>query len=333
MRRDGFRICSIGCGRLANSMHGPSLALYRQRHPAVQLAACCDTDAGKAAQFKERFGYDAGYTGVAEMLDAERPDAVTLVVPPSGTAALAVAVIDKGYAVLMEKPPGLTAEETRSIISAARKTGVATRVAFNRRYMPITVGLRELLSVEPRARLDHVHCDFYRVGRTDADFSTTAIHPVDIVRFLAGEDYASVRFTYVPRARPAVGDIFLECRFRSGCRAHIAICPAAGTEMERLTLNAGGTTWLVDLPGVEPVDPPGTILQFHRGERTTSITEADLGGGMDVWERTGFYGENATFFDDLQAGRRPAGGVEDSLQSVEIAECIRAGKDHYGERE
>jgi predicted dehydrogenase len=267
------------------------------------------------------------------MLDAERPDAVTLVVPPAVTASLAVAVIDKGYAVLMEKPPGLTASETRSIISAALKTGAATRVAFNRRYMPVTVRLRELLCAEPRARLDHINLDFYRVGRTDADFSTTAIHAVDTVRFLAGEDYASVRFTYVPRARPAVGDILLECRFRSGCRAHIAICPEAGTEMERLTLNAGGRTWLVDLPGVEPVDPPGAILQFVRGERTASITEADLGGGRDVWERTGFYGENATFFEALQAGRRPDGVVEDSLQSVEIAECIRARKDHYGERE
>jgi myo-inositol 2-dehydrogenase/D-chiro-inositol 1-dehydrogenase len=329
----GFRICSIGCGRLANSMHGPSLALYRHWHAGVQLAACCDTDAGKAARFKERFGYEASYTGVEEMLDAERPDAVTLVVPPTATAALAVAVIDKGYAVLMEKPPGLGAVETRSIISAARKTGVATRVAFNRRYMPITVRLKELLCADPGARLDHINCDFYRVGRTDADFSTTAIHAVDTVRFLAGEDYASVRFVYVPRARPAVGDIFLECRFRSGCRAHISFCPAAGTEMERLTLNAGGTTWLVDLPGVEPVDPPGAILQFVRGARTCSITEADLGGGKEVWERTGFYGENATFFDDLQAGRRPAGGVGDSLQSVEIADCIRAGKESYGERE
>ena len=325
MTPDGFGICSIGCGRLANSMHGPALALYRRQHPAVRMAACCDTDAGKAARFKESFGYGAWYTSVDEMLDAERPDAVTLVVPPAATAALAVTVIDKGYPVLMEKPPGLTCEETRSIIAAAERTGVATRVAFNRRYMPVSVRLTEILAQEPRPVLEHIHYDFYRVGRTDEDFSTTAIHAVDMTRFLAGAEYESVRFTRTRRSRPSVDDIFLDCTFVSGLRARISICPAAGVEMERLAVNARDITILADLPGWEPGDPPGGIAQYCKGVLALALTERDLGSGGEPFERLGFHAENAGFFDDLQAGRRPAGGVEETLQTVAIAAALRAG--------
>jgi myo-inositol 2-dehydrogenase/D-chiro-inositol 1-dehydrogenase len=328
-----FAICTVGCGRMASGMHGPSLAMYRKSHPDVRLAACCDVDGEKARRLKDAFGYAASYTDLDAMLDTERPDAVNLVVQPAATAAAAMRIIDKGYPLIMEKPPGLTAEETRGIIAAARRSGVATRVAFNRRYMPVSVRLVELLRQEPRFAVEHIHYDFYRVGRTDADFSTSAIHAVDMVRFLAGDDYASVSFTYRSRPRPAVGDIFLDCRFRSGCTAQLAFCPEAGIEMERLVLNARDVTFFVDLPGWEPIDPPGAIVQFVKGERTRLVAEADLGGSKELCERIGFYGENATFFDELRAGRRPAGGVEESLQAVEIADCIRREQAVYGERE
>ena len=44
-----------------------------------------------------------------------------------------------------------------------------------------------------------------RVDRRDPDFSVTAIHGIDAVRFLARSDYAHVRFRYQehPTSGPA----------------------------------------------------------------------------------------------------------------------------------
>ena len=44
-----------------------------------------------------------------------------------------------------------------------------------------------------------------RVERRDPDFSTTAIHGLDAVRYLAGADYAEARFRYreLPSSAPA----------------------------------------------------------------------------------------------------------------------------------
>jgi myo-inositol 2-dehydrogenase / D-chiro-inositol 1-dehydrogenase len=338
-----FTICSVGCGSWAREAHGPSLVRYRQDRSEVRLAACCDVEAARARRFRDDFGYGAHYTDMEAMLAAEKPSAVSLAVQPAATAALAARIIARGVPVILEKPPGLTAEETRSIIEATVRAGVPTRVAFNRRYMPLVARLVQLMRAEGNPFMGHIHLDFYRVGRTDADFSTTAIHAVDLVRFLAGADYAAVSLSYGSHPRPAIDDVFLDCTFVSGCTGRISICPGAGVAMERLAVSGGGTstsgsdkstcggnwTFLASLPGQGGEDPPGGLVQYVNGKQTATVGPEDEACTGTAVERNGFYAENAGFFDDLRAGRKPPGGVEDALQSVEIAECIRKRETLY----
>jgi predicted dehydrogenase len=226
----------------------------------------------------------------------------------------------------MEKPPGLTARETRSIIAAAENAGVATRVAFNRRYMPIVARLMEMATADGAPPLEHIELDFHRVGRKDADFSTTAIHAVDLARFIARSDYASAKLSY--QSGPGLDNVFLDCVFVSGGTARITLCPDAGLAMERVTAVARGVTFLVSLPGQDAGDARESLAQYrsdHDG-RTGAPYPADDGSAS---KRNGFFDENAGFFDELQAGRRPSGGVEDALQSVEITECMRKKRPLY----
>jgi hypothetical protein len=60
-----------------------------------------------------------------------------------------------------------------------------------------------------------------------------------------------------------------------------------------------------------------------RGERVEDLDGGTLEGARDLYMASGFYGENASFFDDLRAGRRPCGDIRSGLQSVEIADCLR----------
>ncbi len=324
-----FTICSVGCGRLATEMHGPSLALYRSRRTETRLAACCDLDAQRAARFRDSFGYEASYTDLQAMLRKERPDAVNVVVPPAMTAAVAIAVLGSGAPVIMEKPPGLTASETRQIIAAARRYGLPARVAFNRRWMPVTARLMSILAGPPAVGIEHIHYDFYRVGRTDPDFSTTAIHPIDLVRFIARSDYRSIRFLRGRSRRPLVEDLFLDCTLASGATARISCCPASGVEMERVTVSAKDLTVVAELPGWEPPDPPGGITRYESHRPGQRLSEEEIDPARMPFERLGFHDENASFFDELRAGVRPGGGVEEAMQVVQIAEAVRAGADTW----
>src|SRR5688572_23333282 len=316
-----MKLCAIGCGEHAASSHGPAQALYAARHPGFVLAACSDIDAARAESHRDRFGFARSAADPWAMLDAERPDAVVVVVSEHAMCEVASRVLERGYPLLLEKPPGRTPEEVDRMAAAAERGEVPHQVAFNRRFAPMVRAARDA-AVEIGVPLRHVHYEMTRVGRRDPDFSTTAIHGIDAVRFLAGSDYASVRFSY--RERPEIGsgvaDIFMDAVMASGATAHLAFCPNAGVVVERATLHAGGHTVFVRVPMWGGTDSPGRLEHFEGGRlRTETTGEPDA----EPFVLGGFYAEYEAFLGDLAAGRTPSPGLRESRQSVAVAERIR----------
>jgi predicted dehydrogenase len=319
----------IGCGEHAESSHGPAQARYAALHPGTELAGCCDLDAARAERHRARFGFARAYTDVMAMLETEDPDAAVLVVPDDVTAALGSRILERGVPVLIEKPPGRTVDEVDRLIAAAEAGGgvvVAHQVAFNRRFVPLVQeACRRRDALGPPCSLQHVHYEMTRVDRRDPDFSTTAIHGLDAVRFLAGADYAAARFRYqpLPSLGPGVANIFVDAVMTSGATAHLAFCPAAGVAVERATLHAGGHTLFLRIPMWTAVDSPGRLQHFDRGRLVADIGGDALGEGADAFVLGGFAGEYEAFLGDLAAGRTPSPSLRESRQSVAIAECIR----------
>ena len=327
-----FKICTIGCGGMATNYHGPSYARYAACHPNTELTACCDIDESRAVTFRERFGFARYYTDLASMLEVEKPDAVCLVVPEPLTCELACQILQRGHSLLMEKPPGRTVDEIDRIIAAADAGGGFTQVAFNRRYAPLVQMLKRLLTDRfLTSAIHHLCYDFTRIGRTDADFSLTAIHGIDAVRFLASSDYEWVRFHYqpFPDLGPTTANIFMDCTLASGATAHIVFCPVGGVVVERAAVHAQDHTFYLQIPVWNAFDSPGRLQALERGELKMDVAGTDLDGGCDEYVLSGFYDENASFFDAVREGRRPAGDLRDARQSVEIAQCLRERKAEY----
>ena len=319
----------IGCGEHAGIAHGPAQARYAAKHPEVELAACCDVDAGRAEAHRARFGFARAYTDIKKMLDAERPDAAVLAVPVERTATLAPQVLEAGVPVLVEKPPGRTAVEVDALIAAAESHGrrppVPHQVAFNRRFAPIVQeARRRLAAVGAATEVQHVHYEMTRVDRRDPDFSTTAIHGLDAVRFLAASDYAEARLRYRerPDLGPTVANIFVDAVMASGATAHLAFCPAAGAVVERATVHAGAHTLFLRIPIWGPLDAPGRLQHLQEGRMSADIGGDQL-GDTDPCVLGGFYGEYEAFLGDVAAGRPPSPSLRESRQSVQIAESVR----------
>ncbi len=321
-----FRICVIGCGSLSTSAHGPSCRRYADRHPDVELAACCDLDAAKAERYRGSYGFGKAYSDFRAMLAAERPDAVCLMAPVSKTRELTCAVLEMGFPLIMEKPPGLNRAECQAMIDAAERAGVPNQVAFNRRYAPLVQALKTRLEASFRPEdIQDLRYDFFRINRRDADFATTAIHGIDTVRFLAGAPYRHIHFRYqaMPALGPTVANIYMECEMASGAMAHINFCPVTGVIIERATVSLFDHTFFLNVPIWQAYDCPGRLLHLEHGAVREDIDGGSLEGASEMYIASGFYGENASFFDDLRAGRRPRGDIRSGLQSVEIADCLR----------
>ena len=143
-----FKIAVIGCGWVSMDCHGPAYTRYAAAHPGVELTACCDLDGQKAAAFGDRYGFMHTYTHYQEMLQAAQPDAVCLNVPPAAMGSMGCRILEQGYPLLCEKPPGTSLEEVDRLIAAAHQSRVIHQVAFNRRGMPLVMELKEQLRLK-----------------------------------------------------------------------------------------------------------------------------------------------------------------------------------------
>jgi myo-inositol 2-dehydrogenase/D-chiro-inositol 1-dehydrogenase len=322
------KLAMIGCGEHAVGSHGPAQVRYAAEHPGVELTACCDLDEGRAARYRDRFGFQRSYTDLAAMLERERPDAVVLAVLPEVTCAVGSDVLARGVPVLLEKPPGLTVEEVDRLVAAAERGGaggkpVPHQVGFNRRFVPLLREARKQL--ESSGPVHHVHYEMTRVDRREPDFSTTAIHGLDTVRFLAGSDFAEARFRYqeLPALGPGVANLFVDATMASGASAQLAFCPVGGTIVERATVHTEGHTVFVHVPVAGSADIPGHLRHIERGRFARDEAGPKVGKDAEPYVLGGFYGEYEAFLGDLAGGRTPSPGLRASRQSVELAACLR----------
>jgi predicted dehydrogenase len=201
-------------------------------------------------------------------------------------------------------------------------------VAFNRRFVPLVRELRErLAALGGPSRIQHLHYEMTRVGRRDPDFSTTAIHGIDAVRFLARSDYAHVRFRYQerPELGAGVANVFLDAAMASGATAHLAFCPAAGVVVERVAVHAQGETFYLQVPMWGAFDSPGRLQHLREGKLVDQISgdASESGSASPEWHLGGFYAEYEAFLGALAAGRPPGPTLEEARQSVALAEHMR----------
>jgi len=320
-----MKLCQVGCGEHARVAHGPSQARCARERPGLVLAGCCDLDPARAESFRRDFGYARAYGDPVVMIERERPDAVVVVVPVAHTVAVGSLVLERGLPLLLEKPPGETVKDVDRLIAAAEGGGrvVPHQVAFNRRYAPLLRELRRRLA--EAGPLQHLHYEMTRVERRDPDFSTTAIHGLDAVRYLAGSDYAQARFRYheLEALGPGVANILVDAVMASGATAHLAFCPVAGVLVERAVAHAHGHSLSLHVPMWNGVDAPGRLWHFTGGTLCADFDGAQVGDGTALHELGGFYRETATFLDDVAAGRAPSPSLRESRQSVAIAEALR----------
>ncbi len=112
-----MRIGIIGAGWIA-AEHVATL----QQLDGVNVVAVCDLDLVRASKLAR----DATvYTDWRELISRETPDAVFVCTPPLSHREVAVAALEQGIHVYLEKPIARGLEDARAIVdAAARSRGV-----------------------------------------------------------------------------------------------------------------------------------------------------------------------------------------------------------------
>ena len=137
---DKLRVAFIGAGRIAD-LH----ALGYRDNPDAELFAVCDADTEWAARRAAEWGASLHLTDYHELLADSRVDAVEVLTPHHLHEEMAVAALQAGKHVSLQKPMARTLGEADAIVSAARASDRVFRVFENYRYYPPYARAKELL--------------------------------------------------------------------------------------------------------------------------------------------------------------------------------------------
>ncbi|PHR54547.1 MAG: oxidoreductase [Robiginitomaculum sp.] len=113
------RIGVVGIGWWASFNHIPTIGDC----PEAEIVAICDLDPARLAKAGAAFGIAARYTDMAKMLTEQNLDGVMISTPHTAHTAPAIAALEAGAHVLVEKPMATTAADGRAIARAAAKAG------------------------------------------------------------------------------------------------------------------------------------------------------------------------------------------------------------------
>ena len=162
-----------------------------------------------------------------------------------------------------------------------------------------------------------------RYRRLEADFTTTAVHAVDLARFLLDSDYGEVRFRYPVHevSGQSVTSYLLDGEMTSGTAVHLSIYPASGMNVERVTVYCADRAF--ELACSNGLDAPGWLRRYQENRLDEEISGAQLAGSEESYILNGFYAEDEAFFDAVQAGRPPRDDLVSARQSVEIMQALR----------
>jgi len=171
-----------------------ALGRHHARHLAIleeaELVGVFDTDAARAAEV-------AGDLGVTAFGDFDtllaRVQAVTIAVPTPAHASVGLRALERGVAVLMEKPLAVTVAEADALIAAAARAGVQLQVGHIERYNRALRAAEPYLD-GPRYIESQRLAPFQPRGTDVAVVLDLMIHDLDLVlRLTGGAEATEVR--------------------------------------------------------------------------------------------------------------------------------------------
>lgn len=196
-----FRVGIIGCGRIASEFedrmgqHPCSIAGAFAALPECELVAACNRGEERLRKFGERWGVEALYHDVREMLEHERLDIVAVATPPGLHRDQVLAAARAGVrGIFCEKPMALSLGECDDMIKACQEHGTKLLVNCTRRWIGEYEAIRRDVTSGRWGDLLHLvgFCQGCKpVPEWEADFEGPmlhdAVHLYDLMRFFAGD--------------------------------------------------------------------------------------------------------------------------------------------------
>ena len=285
------------------------------RIPNAELIAVCVRTEEKVKRLQEELEVPYGYTDYNEMLKNHELEAVVIASSTDIHYAHAIAAIDAGLHIFIEKPTGMNTEECIAIEQAAAKSNKIFSVGFMRRWDPSYAEAKRRIDAGEIGQpilyrgysLDPVWIAEYMAKRAEGNgcwFLDMGVHDYDAARWLLGSEPESVYALGGAYAYPVfaehndVDNGYALMKFKNGAAAFFYEGRTAphGSHVEGEVVGTKGTIRINSIPAAD------RALMY-----TSEGVVVKCQDGYPARWKEAFYLELQAFIDAVQAGESAVG--------------------------
>lgn len=250
--RESVRIGVVGLG-----YWGPNLARNIAQHERSELTWLCDLKTDALLTAGKRHPGTVTTTSFATMLADPELDAVAIVTPASTHYDLAVATLEAGKHVLIEKPFTASSPEALDLMRRADEAGLVLLPGHTFLYSPTVVRIKELLDSGALGDIYFVSMSRVNLGLHQPDASVVwdlAPHDFSILRFWLGQIPAEISAMTRSCVLPDTPDVaFVNMRYDSGTIAHLELSWLSPVKLRRTVIVGSQKMLVYDDVSNEPI--------------------------------------------------------------------------------
>ena len=151
---DKIKIGVVGCGDIAFRSYLPAV---RQMAEQVELAATCDRDQARAEQARAEYGAGQSFAEAETMLAQADLDGVVILTPTRQHGPLAIAALEAGKHVYVEKVIAVEMAQADRMVELAEQKSLTLACAPSTILMPAYQHVKNLIEAGEIGRLCFMH--------------------------------------------------------------------------------------------------------------------------------------------------------------------------------
>ena len=301
----------------------------------VKFIAVADVDQTRLQMMADKYDVKI-YTEYRKLLEKEKPDIVSIVVPTKDHKAVALDSFSAGAHVLIEKPIASSIEDAQEIINVAQAAKRKLMIGHIVRFNPAIRELKKLLDAGKLGRIFQIICrregPFPERIRDVGVVVDLAPHDIDVIRYLSNSEPIRVYAETEQRIHTDHEDLLLATlRLKNGITAALNInwlTPAKIREM--IVLGEKGMFRVDDLTQ-DLYFYENTLASNEMWDSLKTIKGVNPGTMVrySIDRKEPLKLELAAFIDAVQNDLPTPVSGEDGLQALRVATAlVRSGITH-----
>jgi predicted dehydrogenase len=318
---------------------GPNLVRNLNEHPEAELVWVCDLRQEALEVINRRYPAVGTTQSYERLLADPELEAVVLATPVSTHHPLAVAALEAGKHVFVEKPLAASSSEAYDLVRAADLYGRVLMPGHTFLYSPPVTMIHGLVDAGDLGEIYFISTSRVNLGIHQSDVSVAwdlGPHDFSILRYWLGETPTHVSALSRSCVIPGTPDVaFINLEFPSGTVAHVELSWLAPTKLRRTTIAGSDKMVVYDDTSNEPVrvfdsgvnlPNPETFGEYRLSYRTGDIVSPRV----DVAEP--LFLELGDFCAAIRTGSEPRSSRELGVEVVRMVEAVEASLERNGAR-